>query len=215
MTTDTEIRLAQCPRCEGYVFQALSCGINTAADPGPVTRDGYAAALAGGRRLFDLLTVAGRPSKLLARLPGANPPSFDPQGLQDVAGRSERPVLAEHGCGAHGMDASRVEVVPTGKASAPATRGVSRAGSPREIALAGASRSTSPRKTGQVPSGQTFRNPARAATPRRSRRRIEDVELPPPCDSCGKFIGAGEPYTGLKHGSDNIWAIHEECRNDN
>ena len=93
---DTEIKLGQCNRCQAYVFMAMSSGIRSAADPAPVSRDGYVATLAGGMRLFRLVEQAGRPHKLLGVRPADLNPSFDENGAQTGTQR----LLAEHGCGA-------------------------------------------------------------------------------------------------------------------
>jgi hypothetical protein len=93
---DTEIKLGQCNRCDAYVFMAMASGVRSAADPAPVDRNGYIAALTEGRRLFRLVERSGRPYKLLTRRPADLEPSFDEKGAQTGAQR----LLAEHGgCG--------------------------------------------------------------------------------------------------------------------
>jgi hypothetical protein len=94
---DTEIKLGQCNRCQAYVFMAMASGVRSAADPAPVDRGGYIAALTEGRRLFRLVERAGRPYKLQTRRPADLEPSFDPGGAQT----GSQHLLAEHGCGGH------------------------------------------------------------------------------------------------------------------
>lgn len=184
---DSELKLAQCPRCEAYVFAATSSGVKVAADPAPVSRDGYVAALAAGRRVFALLTVAGRPYKLLGRPQGTPPPSFDPQGLQDG---SQRPVLAEHGCGAHGMDAARVEVVEL-----PPPRRHAMHGKPKGGVLPPAAPGATATTSGPV-----------------GRANHHRFDIPPPnCGVCKSRISPGDSYYGIQHGQSWLHAVHEEC----
>ncbi|MFF8831352.1 hypothetical protein [Streptomyces sp. NPDC015131] len=193
---DTPIRVAQCVRCQAYVFLCHSSGVRTTADPAPVTRDGYVAALMSGRRVFDLQTQAGRPHKLFVRTRRSTPPAFGPDGRQTGVHRplggalhQQRPVLAEHGCGANAMDAAKVEELPDPPRTAPATPGARRGGSHQHGAP-----------------GSTAATPSRAGS---ANHRRSDERLPT-CDICKRFIKNGETYAGIHHGS-WIWAVHEEC----
>jgi len=92
---DTKIKLGICNRCSQYVFMAMSSGARAAADPAPATREAYIAALMDGRRVFRLLTAAGRPHKLLSPRVRDLAPEFDAGGAQTGA----QGFLVEHGCG--------------------------------------------------------------------------------------------------------------------
>lgn len=194
---DTGVKLAQCPRCQGYVFAAVSGGFKVAADPAPVTRDGYVQALAAGRRLFGLATVGGRPHKLLTRTRGSRPPAFAENGAQLPPQGFQHAVLAEHGCGAHGMDATAVEVKPEDPRPRPVTPGAHRAGPlPQPVPAASAT-------TASAPAGRVSRHLSRGGS---------EAHIPAPrCDICATVIGAGEMRWGIEHNGRWVYARHEEC----
>lgn len=192
---DTPIKVAQCNRCEQYVFSCRSNGLSTVADPAPLGDvTAYVAALAAGRRVFDLQERAGRPHSLQTRSRASKAPAWPPSGTQ-------RPILAEHACA---TDASVVEVPDAGPHQAPATPGAASAGLRRPHALAGAQ----PASQRLTASSQTNRpNPAAPANPRPS-----DPGGSPRCDSCGEWIG-DLPFIGV-HYREWQWAQHSErCPN--
>ncbi|GHG09994.1 hypothetical protein [Streptomyces hydrogenans] len=232
---DTPIKLATCNRCGAYVYLAHSSGIRAAADVAVAGRDAYIAALMGGRRLFDLVEAAGRPQKLLHRSHVSPVPAFDAAGLQEVA-NGRRKVLAEHGCGAHAMDAVKFTEVEQGPPSVPAMPGERRDGRHQPAALESgvptsspAGPATHPRSdlppeaqaaweaiNGSVPQ-TTLLKPSRAERAaarghRRTARPRQITERPPRCDVCNAYIGSDEVYVGVQLGSTWVWAIHDpEC----
>jgi hypothetical protein len=96
---DTDIRLARCVRCTGYVFTCHVSGLATAVDPGLLSLVAYREALIAGRMTYDLIERAGRPHRLRAKGPG-------------VYAQITTKILGAHACGALGRDASTVELVP-------------------------------------------------------------------------------------------------------
>lgn len=193
---DTTPKLAQCGRCQGWVYLAEASGIRSAADVAPADRGAYIAALTSGRRLFRLTEAAGRPHRLLAVRPAGLRPSFDESGRQTGAQR----LLAEHGCGGHAMDAVRftelVQEPPPPACDAWRANGWSPA--PGQCA-----RQANP----DLKSCSTCEPPPFEA---------EAPALPTPrlradCGTCTRPIKPGEPFTGVQHGHLWIWAEHEEC----
>ncbi|MFE6222987.1 hypothetical protein [Streptomyces sp. NPDC057854] len=229
---DTPIRLATCNRCGAYVYLAHSSGVRAAADVAVADRDAYISAVLAGRRLFDLAETAGRPQKLLVRTASSAVPAFDDHGTQQTA-PGRRKVLAEHGCGAHAMDATKFTEVAQVPPPAPATPGNPRGGTPHGTApVAGAapSRPAGPatrRRSDLGPEAQaaweaingsvpqvTLLKPPRsfgdAATGhRRTARSRRLTERPPRCDICNAYIGSDELYVGIQHGSAWVWAVHD------
>lgn len=199
----TKLKLGQCPRCGRYVLASLCAGLKRAVDPGALPDiPAYIAALTEGRTTFELLEQAGRPWKLEPRTPASEAPR---QGSQGLTGALGRPVVVEHGCGAHAMDAALFEETPPDPPSAPATPGSNRAGHrPGPAHVAGANPIS----------------PAPPATPRRSeiekhagrdgKPKPGHVIPPgqPKCDRCGYRIDYGEPFTGLHHVTWQ-WAYHD------
>lgn len=185
---DTPLKLAQCPRCDGYVFLAESSGIRAAADVVAASRDDYVATLVAGRRTFDLLEASGRPYKLLGRRIGSPAPSFDPAGRQTAA-EGVRRVLVEHGCGAEAKSMAVVGVADEGPPSARATRG-GRSGGPRPATAPGSA------PTGSLPAGPV--------SPHRSEPYAK-------CGICSRYIKRGESFWGIQHGSVWKYAEHEDC----
>lgn len=180
---DTTPKLAQCNRCQGWVYLAEASGIRSAADVAAVDRTAYISALTQGRRLFRLVEAAGKPHRLLSVRPACLDPSFDENGRQTGAQR----LLAEHGCGGHAMNAVRFTELAAGPPSAPATRGSHRGGPHQPPAPAGKARPSPPAPSASHP-----------------RSRAD-------CGTCRRPIKPGEPFTGVQHGHLWIWAEHEEC----
>lgn len=186
-TVASDLRLAQCLRCKGYTLLGDDNGLAFAVDVAATDRDGFVAAVMGARATWDVRKAPGRPLKGRGRGLGSPAPTFTPEGAQEaVQGVS---VHVEHGCGAGPKD-QRPLKVDAGKASRPATPGVSRAGSPPPAAPAGAAR------------GRDSRSPATPATRRPSDGR---------CGTCSRPIRDGETYWGIQHGHLWIYCEHEEC----
>lgn len=198
----TEIKIAQCVRCSGYVLHSTADGVKASADPAPASRDQYISALVAGRRVFDLLELSGRPWKLQTRTKASPAPEWAPDGSQGRSGPFQRQILVEHGCGAHAMDAARVEEVPQGPPSAPVTPGKHRGGPHPPPAPA------SPQEPSSPPPG-TRPQPAAPPHAEPARPRLSEVRRPK-CGTCRRLIADGEPFTGVHHGTWQ-WAEHEEC----
>lgn len=202
---DTPIRLAQCNRCEAYVYLAHASGVRAAADVAPAGRDAYIGALVAGRRTFDLVEAAGRPHKLRTRRLDAQPPSYDPNGAQTAA-EGRRAVLVEHGCGSHAQNAVRFTEVAQGPLQAPATPGERRGGTrPEPVHASGLTVEEIPRS----PAGRASRPRSDVITVAGTRPRI--AERPPRCDICNAYIGSDELFWGIQHGNTWYMAEHEDC----
>jgi len=187
---DTKITLAQCNRCQSWIFLADSAGMRVAADPAPASREAYIKALAEGRRTFQLRERAGRPHKLLARTLKDPAPTWAPEGPQiGVQGRlGTYQVLVEHPCAVNARNAVRFTPAEAPKdqarASGPATTGEQAAGS----------------HPPPVPASKAATLPhAGPVNPHPS-----DVT----CDHCGKVIMENEEFWGFQHGSTWVYAAH-------
>lgn len=152
-------------------------GLATAADPQPLGVEAYRAALIAGRVTFDVITQAGRPWKLRTR--SAAVPTIGHE------------IVASHDCGAGGRDATEVTEVPAGPPSAR----VSAIGRP-----------VPPSAFSQPQTGYDRRNPASAATSRRS----DLSERAHRCTTCRQLIKDGEPYWAIDHATIR-WAQHDDC----
>jgi hypothetical protein len=228
---DTKIKLGQCNRCEGYVFMAMSSGVRSAADPAPVSRDGYVAALTDGRRLFRLQTAAGRPQKLLTCRPADLHPSFDPGGAQTGA----QSLLAEHGCGGRQRNMITFREIEQGPPSARAKPGSSRTGGRRpeaapvggtnpsaavDLASRRLSDTNGDTSSAVMASQAAWEHLGGPGHPERARRAPgvprgagtgSSVPVTPVrCHICDNMIDQQKPFTGIHHGR-WVWAIHEEC----
>lgn len=146
-------------------------GIKIAVDPAPLDVDRYRQALIAGRATFDLIFQGDRPWRLRARRPSSR--------LDGVT------ILGEHGCGAAGQDATKVQEVPEvphqAPVSAPGTSG------PPD-ALTALLRGSQPL-------------PAEAATRSRSDLR---------CEGCGGPVNPEDPHWAVECGRYR-WARHETC----
>lgn len=178
---DTKIELAQCSRCQRWVFLADSSGMRVAADPAAASRDAYIEALASGRRTFWLSKQTGRPHKLQTRRLTDSAPTFDLRGLQEPP-RGSREVLVEHPCAVNARNAVRYEVPEAPKSPAPATPGERRGGLPHATAPVNGGR-------GPSPAGPASLHPSE-------------------CGACHKPILEGEGFWGFQHGSTWIYAEH-------
>lgn len=184
-----ELKLAQCLRCKGYTLLGEDMGLAFAVDVAAVDRDAYIDAVVRRLGLYDVRKASGRPSKARTRSLASPAPSFTPEGAQEAA--QDVLVHREHGCGAAARDQRPVKV-DAGKASRPATPGVSRAGSPPPAARAGAAR------------GRDSRSPATTATRRLSDRGVR-------CNVCRRLIDQeADEFTGIYY-ERWIWAVHEKC----
>lgn len=189
---DSPVKLGTCNRCGAYVYLAHSSGIRSAADVAPAGRDTYVTAALDGRRHFDLVEAAGRPSKLLTRTLGSPAPSFTLEGAQ-IAVQGFRPVLVEHGCGGHAQNMIRFTEVEQRPPSARVTPGGSHAGGPRRPPV---------HESGLTVEEIPRPSPAEPATRRLSSR-------PPKCGTCQKECKPGT-YSGIQRGREWIWAEHDE-----
>lgn len=213
---DTSVALAQCEKCQAYVFRADSNGLRVMADPAPLAgAQAYVAALVAGRRTFDLIEAAGRPSKLQTRTQHSQAPDFTPE-----AGR--RPVLAEHGCTR--ADSRAVEVTDTGPHSAPATPGASRGGHHQQDALDGTSPSPAPERSSKNTSRRAVPYATRRHSDRNGRYKpTQTIHLPGliekrkpeyvnrVCDTCGRMVGYDTEIIGVQVGIRWVWVQHESC----
>lgn len=191
---DSPVKLGTCNRCRAYVYLAHSSGIRSAADVAPAGRDAYVAAALDGRRHFDLVEAAGRPSKLLTRTRGSQAPSFTLEGAQEAV-QGRRPVLVEHGCGGHAQNMIKFTEVEERPPSAPAMPGERRGGH---------------RQPPVHESGLTVEEiprPYRVAPA--TRRRSDRWERPPKCGTCRKECKPGT-YSGIQRGREWIWAEHDD-----
>jgi hypothetical protein len=165
---DTEVKLSQCVRCKSYVFACQVSGLKIAVDPVPLAEvENHRAALIAGRQLYGLVEMNGKPWKLKPWRPD-----------------TRLAVLASHACGAHGMDAARVQEVAARPPSAPA------------------SVTTVPAARGALSGAQTGAQgfgPASGVTPLRSER-------PPRCARCSRPCEQGT-YVGIDHPRFK-WAEH-------
>lgn len=196
----TVLRLGTCNRCSGYVLTCQTDGLKTAVDPAPLDgNEAYIAALVAGKGVYDLVEQAGRPHKLIPRTPRSPAPPWSPWAVSEAHSASRggprplsgRPILVEHGCGAHGMDASKVEVTPVGPPQAPVTPGRGSTGHLRPPVPAEAGR----RAHSPFPAGH--------ATPRPSEHPGQ-----PACERCGYRIAEAELFIGIHCGT-WIWAEHD------
>lgn len=185
---DTKIQIAQCNRCQAWIFLAQSGGLRAAADPAPATRDAYIQALTEGRRTFRLATQAGRPHKLLTRRLKDRAPDFAPEGVQRAVDGFA--VLVEHGCGSNARNA--VVFTPMEE--------------PKPVSVC----ETWKAQGWEPPKGKCKRegNPMLSS--------CVTCEKPPfsqrlACDGCKKLITPGEEYWGFQHGDEWMYASHVVC----
>jgi hypothetical protein len=159
------------------VLAAQVSGCATAADPEPLDVDAYRAALIAGRTTYDVITRAGRPWKLRTRGPSVT--------------ASRDAIVAAHACGAAGRDAADVTELPE---------------DPRQARASGTGRQGPRSAFAQPRTGYDLRNPASAATQRRS----DLSDRPHRCQTCRRLIGPDEPFWAIDHERQR-WAQHDEC----
>lgn len=182
-------RLAQCPRCHGFVLLADDAGLAVAVDVGALSKQGWVNAVVGGVGLWWVTPAAdGTPGRLrpLVGRPGI---SWSLEGAQTGSQRLHQ----EHSCGALHQD---MRVIPrkgadTGPPRASATSGGVPAGNRPLAALAGAAAPSSPAATA---------SPLRSETPVLGR-----------CGICGRKVRFDEEYWAITHGAEWIAGEHEEC----
>lgn len=171
--------MATCNRCGAYVFAAQVSGLITAADPAPLDVDHYRGALIAGRPVYDVITKAGRPWHLRRRTAAVS--------------ATPRDIVAAHGCGAHGMDASRFTEVAPG---------------PPQARVSATGRQGRPCASGTPQAGLESLGPASDVIQPRSDHRW--TSRPMRCATCRQLIADGEPYCAIEH--DTIrWAAHDVC----
>jgi hypothetical protein len=202
----TDIELATCNRCKAYVFTSLVGGLRVSVDPAPLsTPESYREALLGGRATYRLSERSGRPYRLERETPGV-----ERSGV----------VVAAHGCGCAGQDATGVEVVPLDPLQAPVTRGRLPDGYLPPPA---------PERRSQGHTGPFPVVPARDHLSERVRRsmRCAVCDRVVTCHDAAISLEFPEPYTRLekvkaKDGmpaysrevrelGTKFWAVHEEC----
>ncbi len=184
---DTEIRLGNCNRCQGWVYLAMSSGLRSAADIVPVNRQQYIQALVDGRRLFRLHTRAGKPWKLGTTRPRDLNPAFDAAGNQ----QGELQLLAEHGCGGAARNMLTFREVEAGPPPAPAMPGERRGGAlPPAAHASGLTVEEVPRRSPAAPASRPRSSPALT------------------CHECRKSIMPGEEFWGFQIGDRWEYAAH-------
>lgn len=197
---DTQVKLAKCNRCGSYVWLGMASGVRAAADVGAATHPAWIAAVSTGRRTFRLAKRAGKPSRLLCESLGGKPPSFTPEGVQDVTGGRDE-VVVEHGCGAAARDMLTFEEVQQGPPQARATPGSSRAGGSLQSAALASKLSV-----------EAVPRPGRPSPVRNvSQPRSSDLAMMQAvrCDTCDKIIDQSKPFFGVHFGR-WVWAAHDE-----
>jgi len=178
------IRLAQCQRCQGYVFLAMVGGVQAMADPAPLDINAYTQALVAGVKTYRLVEQAGRPHRL---------------EVDHASVPSKLPRVAAHGCGSIARDAvQHAQEVPEGPRSAPAMPGSPQGGFRPAAARAGAQ--TRP----PVSSSAGSRRPSAAAPANRHPSS--------PCDGCGLPFKPGDLYAAIEWPPGYYrWAAHKVC----
>jgi hypothetical protein len=183
---DTEIKLAQCSRCQSYVWACNSAGVRVAVDPNPIMNGAEVYAFLGyGRSIYEVIYKVSKPHHL--RWLGAPGTSWEPNG---------RILVASHGCGAAATDAVAVEVPLQGPQKAPVQPGRPSDGFPHRPALESGSRGRT-RRPSRVAYSATPQSPAQRATLRRFK-----------CDTCGGLIGDDEAFVAIEHYR-YTWAVHD------
>lgn len=187
---DTKLVVAQCQKCQQYVFNSQVNGCNTVVDV--VATDSvvdWRNALVGGKSLYVATMANGKPQKLR--------PVYAKQIQQaQAAGLA---LYATHGCNVAGtVRATKVEAPPAGPPSAPATPGRVRDGFRHPTALADGSQGHVDKITMEDYWGVRH-SPARNATPRPSR-----------CVVCRKLLtGQEKGATVIEYNGRIIWGMHE------
>jgi hypothetical protein len=187
---DTKLVLAQCQKCQGYVFNAQVNGCDTVVD---VVASGsivdWRNALVEGKSLYIATMMNGKPYKL-------SPVYAKQIKLAETGGHA---LYATHGCAAAGtVRASKVEVAPEGPQQAPVTPG----GLPGGFRRAGAPVSGSQGPSNKITMEDYWgvsRSPARPAILRPSR-----------CAICrGLLTGKEKGATVIEYNGRIIWGMHE------
>lgn len=139
---DTDIEVAQCPRCQQYAFKAHHSGFAIAADTTLLeSMEEVRNALLAGRMVHRVIMRAGRPWRLKTLGPG------------DVI---SQPLVADHACGIRPLSAHKIEAVPVDPQQAP-------------VRLGGPEDGLHPR---QQPASASQGPPAASATHHRSERQF-------------------------------------------
>ena len=201
---DSVIKLAQCQRCQAYVWTADVAGGRVTVDPAPLGDLGAVmAALAGMRSVYEVKHIGKQPHKL--KWLGGQGTRWEPEG---------RVLVAAHGCGAPARDAQPAEVTPQGPQQAPATPGGHQGG----FRPASAHDSGSQGRTADLdlqgedrPSSRWKPYRSRAASATRPRSDVTPLTRTLKCGNCGQIILAGQPFTAIECGQYS-WAHHDyEC----
>ncbi len=185
----TPLRLAQCQKCNAYVFNSNVAGIDTTVDPVKLeTPEQIREALLAGKSLY-----RENSPKLLAYV-----------GPRDAAQRIAQrlPMYATHACMVAGtVRTSQVELTPAGPPSAPATPGGRQGGyRPAPAPVSGSQGLTGlPIMMGDC--SETCPCRANRATRRPSR-----------CAVCNKVIWGDEHgIVAIEYNERVVWACHESC----
>lgn len=186
----TKIEVAQCQKCQQYIFQSQVNGCLTLVDVLKLgTIEEWREALVGGKSLFIASEMNGKPYKLS--------PVYAKQ-IRMVQG-SGHWLYATHGCAAAGtVRATKVEAPPQGPQRAPATPGGPRDGFRHPTAPVGGSQG----HTAKIKmEGYWDVPPSRAtnASPRPSR-----------CCVCRKLLTGKEPgVTTIEYNGRIVWGMHD------
>ena len=186
----TKLEVAQCQKCQAYIFNATVAGLDAAIDPVPLREaEEVRNALLAGRGLYHVSMLGGKPNK-----------AFHVIGSQ-VAKSIEHgsPLWAQHPCMAAGtVRATKVEAPPQGPQRAPVShrRGQSDGGVHPDA------RQASQGHTAKITMEDYWgvsRSPARNVIPRPSR-----------CCVCRKLLTGQEPgATTIEYNGRIVWGMHE------
>ena len=186
----TKLEVAQCQKCQQYVFQSQVSGCLTMVDVLKLADiQEWREALVAGKSLYIASEMNGKPYKLS--------PVFAKQiGMIKDSGHW---LYATHGCAAAGtVRATKVEAPPAGPQRAPVTPGGPVAGFRRATAPAGGSQGPSNKITTEG-SSVTLHSRAANASPRPSR-----------CIICRNLLTGKEPgVTAIEYNGRIIWGFHE------
>lgn len=190
---DSEIKLAQCARCQKFTWTCDVSGSRVAVDPTRLdSYTGVMVMLSLGRSVYEVRhTVRGKPDRL--RMLGGQGTVWEP---------GERLLVADHGCGANASASVPVQLPPQDPRQAPATPGRHRDGFPHAPAPVSGSQGHA-----AIPSTRDYS----AQSPRRATPATRRPSRPLHCEECGRLIGEGEEYVAIEHFR-YVWAQHTyEC----
>jgi hypothetical protein len=189
---DTPLELANCDKCKAYVFMCDVSGIRTIVDCAPLDgMDDVRRRLMMGRVVYRTL-----PGRKLARF------SRD-------STNAESGYLADHWCTGGVTGARKVETVPVGPPSAPATPGRHPDGFRHPDAPADGSQG----RRG-LPIMKTQRTDSSGAYPSRATRvnRPRSDPKPTRCDICREIITVRTPNVwSIEYDGRLVYGVHDSC----